>query len=465
MINQFRIKELLPLLEVPAKYEKRFVREAKKHGLIHEQIPEQLFIPQDIAFRNRGDQRYTERTYSVYTRDGRTLRLTRVVNLDRVKTNDDNPSVLYVPGIACNGKFFDFDDESSLALDAADHSQWVYLFDPRGMGKNKGDFDFSCFLDSLISNDLTAAADFVAGRPRPAKPVIIIGHSMGGMIAEFMLVRQSYKLAQIIKQLCGLDTRGLSRAEIAQILDNVHSTSDEQCALLAEARNQLALLQGVKGLVTIGSPKTFDKHNNLILPALLFLNILLPLLKQDKVPLDWLKFLVKLSPSFSSIARLLINPDNFKEPNRFLAKMIDGGVDSFPLGVGFQLLKAIYSGQGIKRMDAGKFNYSAHLDYIPIDIPLYHLLSHADPLAPGYNLGFIDEGAFQFPRYRHRLKQIERIADAAAVNRVDLHAGQSRVIGLVIPGVVHLDFFYGHVGIEIVRPLLDRIVKTINQAG
>jgi hypothetical protein len=88
---------------------------------------------------------------------------------------------------------------------------------------------------------------------------------------------------------------------------------EEIRTLIAEARAHLERLKSVKGLITLGSPKIFDKNSHLLFPSLLMLNLVLPLLKEEKVPVDNMKELVKKFPSFAQVARPLINPANFED--------------------------------------------------------------------------------------------------------------------------------------------------------
>ncbi|MBU0672911.1 MAG: lysophospholipase [Candidatus Margulisbacteria bacterium] len=485
-INPRRIDNLLELIGIPADKKDLFLGEAKKHYLLREYVfaaQARGFFGSSFRVLDRGN--YIDREYHILTRDARTLSLTRIVNQDRVKTKDQSPSVLFIPGLACNHGFYDLNNETSLALEHADQGRWVYLFDPRGLGRNKGDFDPHCFLDTLVSNDLPATVEFIANRPTPHKPVVLIGHSMGGMVAEFMLVRQAYKLNQLAQQISKMIadptfvTKGKTRVEITGMLEavearlgNERKTDHEIRALIDEARGNLEILNAVKGLITLGSPKIFDRNEHPIYPLLLMLNILLPIIGEDAVPVDKAKLLLKLMPRLSLALHLLINPKNFDDPKAFLTQLAEEGTDSFPLGVGLQLLKAVYSGKGVRRMGQDRFNYSAHLDEIPPDIPIFHIAAPADPLAPAFNMGFIDRryvtpGVSQlasFPEYSHTQKRVYHINQSFDPAQLPLSDASSQVTGFLVEGVNHLDFFYGRTGERVVRPLLNRLVDLIWQA-
>lgn len=483
-INHLRVGELLGHLGLPAEKEKDFRREATKHYLTLE------YIQSDQASGYFGSntrvvdgRTYYERAYTVLTRDGKTLNLTRIINQDKVEVNDNRPSVLLMPGIACNHKSFDLEDANSYALRLADNGNWTYLFDPRGLGKNKGEFDPRCFFDTLVTNEGPASLEFIYGRPNPKKPVIVIGHSMGGLIAEFVLIRQAYKLnlyCEKVAKMMGdsqFQPRGKTRGELEAYLDQTEAKlkgrkADAEIQIqIAEARTHLERLKAYKGLITLGSPKIFDKNSHPIFPALLMLNILLPILREEEVPVDKLRWLLKYLPSASRIATALIDTKNFSDPTAFLSQFIEKGTESFPLGVGFQLLKAIYSGKGIRRMDDTHFNYSSHLHEIPPDIPIFHLIGEADTLAPDYNLAFINHQYYRgrdldfstFKPYSHANQSIRRISRHSDPSQFPLEAIRSQVQGIVVP-TGHLDFLYGEAGEKIVRPLLDRIIQAIWQA-
>lgn len=481
-INPHRIDDLLTILSIPPDKKTEFLEDARKHYLLREYVyadQAKGYFGSKFHSYDRGN--YIEREYSILTRDGQLMSLTRIVNQEKVRTNDDRPSVLTIPGVACNRETFHLNERDSFALGQSDRGRWTYLFDPRGLGRNKGDFDPYCFVDTLVSNDLPAAVDFIHNRPSPKKPVILIGHSMGGLIAEFMLIRQAYKLRLITEQINNLTgrndftTKGKTRPEISAFLfeaeggiDNGKRTGREINALVAEARAYLEILNSVKGLITLGSPKIFDKNQHPVWPLLLNLNLLLPLLKAEEVPVDLGKWLISKVPKLATLIRPLINPKNFEDPGAFLAEFA-GGTDSFPLGVGLQFLIAIYSGKGMRRMSKDRFNYSAHLDEIPVDIPISHFYGTSDILAPPFNAAFVNHSYYQgeaidfsqFPRYAHEAQMIHQLdskTDPQAVNIT------RQVNGFVVKGVGHLDFLYGKRANQVIIPLINRLVDQMWQS-
>lgn len=491
-INPHRLDELLetiaalPDLSGQSISKEKFSAEAEKHYLTLRHIYnyQALGSPQ-VKFRALPRGTYYERTYSVPTRDGIGLFLTRIINQDKVLTNDQNPSVLLIPGIACNGRFFDLDDTTSFALYLADQGNWVYIFEPRGLGKNKGEFDPQCFLDTLVSNDLPATVDVIYNTSGKKK-VILLGHSMGGMIAQFMLIRQAAKLqasmAKLAAAITGRDAPqvGAPLTEKAAFLRELEELANRNQlpasakADLAEGLTRLAILQTVKGLVTVGSPLIFDKNAHPLLPLLLMLNHLLPLLREEEVPVDKAKWLIRFFPELSRVLSWLdfIEPSNFSDPQAFLYQLVTTGTDSFPLGVGFQLLKAVYSGQGVKRMNRGEnFNYSGSLPLIPADLPVFSLVAEKDPLCPSFNLSLIDPAyrpqsgpaAKIFPSYVHHQKQVRSVPNPLPQDW-QVPATASQASGFLLTGLRHLDLFHGRTFAETVRPLLDRIIAAAWQA-
>ncbi len=472
-INRHRIPELMSELDIDSSLTKAFTKEATRHGLLRNFMFSSQIVGA-LMSKPRSPERgqYLERIYSLITRDNTILQLSRLINQKAVKTNDGNPSILLVPGIACKGQIFDLNDQLSLALSLADRGSWVYKFDFRGLGSNKGTFDYQCFFDTLVSNDLPAGLDFIYHRPTPNKPVTIIAHSMGGMVAEFLLVRQAYKLRQLLQQI-GINSKGMTRPQIEEAMDSYTGTDREAEIIIAEARTHLEMLKTAKGLITLASSRIFDKNQHYIFPMLLSLNLLLPLLGEESVPVDKFKkkWLIKMVPFELFPLKSLINPDNFDNVKAFVSLLIEEGVDSFPLGVGFQMLRAIFSGQGIKRMDQSRFNYSAHLDEIPPDIPIFHLYFSKDPLAAPYNLTFIDKDYphgtdldfSRFPEYQHEHRTVHHIGADTPVEEIELPQDPSQVQGFLVEGASHLDAFYGKVADKKGIPLLLRLIHAIEQ--
>jgi Serine aminopeptidase, S33 len=481
-INPHRVGDLLVALSIPADKKDAFIADASKHYLLREYIHANQakgYFGSKILSYTRGT--YIRRIYMDLTRDGKLLSLTRVVNQDRVKTNDNRPSVLTIPGVACNHQTFDLNEHESFALGQCDKGRWTYLFDPRGLGKNKGDFDPHCFFDTLVSNDLPAAIDFIYNRPSQKKPVVLIGHSMGGLIAEFMLIRQAYKLRLVIERMNQLSnqndftTKGKTREEIRDFLDRTETgkdnggeTTGEIRSLTAEAYTHFEILNGIKGVITLGSPKTFDKNRHPVWPLLLNLNLVLPFLQAKEVPVDIGKWIISKAPKLAKLIRPLINPSNFKDADAFLADFA-GGTDSFPLGVGLQFLIAIYSGKGMRRMSQDKFNYSAHLDELPVDIPISHFYGTDDILAPPFNAAFVDhshplKGSIdlsRFPQYPHQGRVVHQLDLKTDPQLVDI---TSPVNAFVVDGVGHLDFLYGKRAQRVIVPLINRLVDQIWQS-
>ncbi len=94
--------------------------------------------------------------------------------------------VICTPGLACNSRLFDFDDELSLARTLADAGFDVWCLDPRGTGASERPellFGHSWrygFLE-YAGEDAPAAIAHVCARTGHAQ-VLWVGHSMGGLI-------------------------------------------------------------------------------------------------------------------------------------------------------------------------------------------------------------------------------------------------------------------------------------------
>jgi len=128
--------------------------------------------------------------------------------------------------------------------------------------------------------------------------------------------------------------------------------------------------------------------------------------------------------------------------------------ESFPLGLGFQFLKAIYNGEGFKRMDESRINYSNMLSFFPEEIPLFHFWGTDDPLGPPANMKFGHH-------YPHKLKKVYRLGNVKDLSRVDISTEKSQQLDFVVEGANHLDLLYGKAAEQIVQPL---IIRSIRQA-
>jgi len=124
------------------------------------------------------------------------------------------------------------------------------------------------------------------------------------------------------------------------------------------------------------------------------------------------------------------------------------------LGLGFQFLKAVYDGNGFKRMDPSNLNYTHHYSFFPQDIPLFHFWGAKDCLAPLENMRYS-----QF--YPHKVKKVYRLEKAEDLKQVDILPERSQLIDFVIEGANHLDLLYGKKAQDIVHPLLERIIHNV----
>ncbi len=96
--------------------------------------------------------------------------------------------VVLCPGLACNSRLFDFDDEHSLGGYLADRGFDVWMMDPRGTGDSERPglrprrwrYGFADY----VTHDAPAVIEHVAARSGHAR-VLWVGHSMGGLIGYF----------------------------------------------------------------------------------------------------------------------------------------------------------------------------------------------------------------------------------------------------------------------------------------
>ncbi len=391
----------------------------------------------------RGD--YEIVYYRDFTEEGKEIRFRRLLSMEDVTAGDNRPSLILVPGFANNSNCFDIDNRYSLARDLADRGNWIYLFDPRGVGVNAGRFDPNYTIDTLIDYDLPAVLHFISKRSC-GKPSVLLGHSMGGLVSENMVLNWSLRL-----DFDKIKMPGRYKKELDKILVSER---------IAEAG-----LKTVKGVVTLGSPRCFDRRSHIFFPAALWLNHLSRIFRLKHIPIQELSKIFTQLPVFKTLTRTVYNkdvgglnflicPENHDNDRHFIERYLECAMESIPLGLGFQFLRAIYDGNGFKRMDPSSLNYTHHFSFFPENIPLFHFWGSRDCLAPLENIRYS-----RF--YPHRFKKVYRLEKAADVKKVEILPEQSQLIDFVIEGANHLDLLYGKKAEEFVYPLLEQIIKKI----
>jgi pimeloyl-ACP methyl ester carboxylesterase len=323
---------------------------------------------------------------------------------------------------------------------------WVYLFDPRGMGVNKERFDPLLTIDTLIDHDLAAVLRFIFKRSK-GKPLILVSHSMGGIVSECMILNWNLR-------------RNFDKLDM--LTDHERARLDQILPPLEEANAYLSMIRGV---ISLGAPKFFDKLTHPIFPSSLWLNHLSRILRLRNVPLrESIWFLTRL-PGIrtgtkmvfnTNVAGLnpLISPQNHKNDKEFIMEYLRACGESFPLGLGFQFLKAIYNGEGFKRMDDTRLNYSKLMPFFPPELPIFHFWGTEDPLSPPTNLRFSKS-------YPHRIQQVHHILGAEDLSQVAISTERSQSFDFVVEGANHLDLLYGKKAEEMVLPLIIRAIRQI----
>jgi pimeloyl-ACP methyl ester carboxylesterase len=448
ILTRKQLKHLVNRCKVPSYFFNDIFEEASRRRILRETLSQHRLPAyfdseiQENSQNGRGD--YEIVYYRDYTAEGKEIKFRRLVSIEGVTSGDRRPSVILIPGFANNSNCYDLTNQQSMAKDMADKGCWVYLFDPRGMGINKGKFDPFYTVDTLIDHDLPTVLKFITARSRN-KPSVLVGHSMGGIISENMVLNWN----------------------IRKHLNEIKTLSSEQKAMMNQILPPLDVadecLKQVRAVVSLGSPKFFNKMSHAFFPAVLWLNHLARIFRLQYVPVkDSLMFLMQM-PFISDMTQfvlnhdigdlnILTNPANQKG-NKIITKLyVEKALESVPLGLGFQFLKAIYNGEGFKRMDRSRFNYSANLNYFPKDIPVFHFWGSKDPLAHPDNV--------QYSKYYpHGTKKIFHIETPEDAQKVDISSKQSQVIDFIIEGANHLDLLYGKLADEIVNPLLTRVVN------
>ncbi|MBF0200052.1 MAG: alpha/beta hydrolase [Desulfamplus sp.] len=392
----------------------------------------------------RGD--YETVFYREFTEEGREIRFRRLVSMEDVTAGDARPSVILVPGFANNSNCFNLTDKYSIAMDLADAGVWTYLFDPRVMGVNTGRFDPYYTVDTLIDYDLPSVLRFTYLRSC-GKPSILMGHSMGGIVSENMVLNWALRLN------CR-KIRFLSSEE-KEILDKVLPDIDE-------AEKSLHM---VKGIISLGSPKFFNKTSHIFFPTVLWLNHISRIFNLSQVPVQEVSRVVTDLPILKDITRavynnnfgdlnFLISPENHRNDKFFIQTYLKNATESIPLGLGFQLLRAVYDGTGFKRMDGSNLNYSDCFSFFPENIPLFHFWGGRDHLAPVDNMKYSEF-------YPHKIKKTYRIETIDDLKRVEITPERSQLIDFVIEGAGHIDLLYGKAAVDFIYPLYEQIIETI----
>ncbi len=434
-------------LKIPAYFFTDIYEEATRRRILLETLKKNrlpAYFDSEIeenSQNGRGD--YETVYYRNYTDEGKEIKFRRLVSIEEVTSGDNRPSLVLVPGFCNNSNCYDLTNQQSMAKDLADKGHWVYLFDPRGMGINEGKFDPLYTVDTLIDYDLPSVLQFISGRSKN-KPSILIGHSMGGIVSENMVLNWNIRLhLNSIKTL----------------------TSDQKAYLnqfLPPADEAANNLKQVHAIICLGSPKFFNKNSHAIFPAMLWLNHLARIFHLQHVPVkDVLMFMMQF-PVLSDMTQMVLNsnigelnfimcPENHYTNKVFTKMYVQRVLESVPLGLGFQFLKAIYNGEGFKRMDQSRFNYSANLNYLPKNIPIFHFWGTKDPLAPPENLQYSKN-------YPHRLKKIYYLEKPKDIEKIKISDRRSQVIDFVVEGANHLDLLYGKLAEEIVNPLVMKII-------
>lgn len=440
----------LDRFHIPAQSLPGILTEARRRRILKETLKEHrapAYFESEIEEREengRGD--YEIVRYQDYTDEGKAICFRRLASMEAVTSKDNRPSLLMVPGIGCNSNCFNLDNRHSLAKDLADMGFWVYLFDPRGMGVNKAKFDPLLTIDTLIDFDLVAVARFIFKRSG-GKPLILLSHSMGGIVSEYMVL--NWSLRQHFDRLDMLTARQRDR------LDKILPSREE-----AEA-----YLSMIRGVITLGAPKFFQKLSHPLFPYSLWLNHLSRILRLRNVPFrESIWFLTQIPGVRSGTKGLLntnvaglnplISPKNHKKDREFIIDYLRNCGESFPLGLGFQFLKAIYNGEGFKRMDESRLNYSRLLRFFPEEIPLFRFWGTEDPLSPPENVRFSES-------YPHRFKQVHPVRDLDDLARIEISTERSQSVDFIVDGANHLDLLYGKAAEERVRPLLVRAIRQV----
>jgi pimeloyl-ACP methyl ester carboxylesterase len=449
LLSRKELKHITLQLKIDPNFFMKIYNEAFHRNIVKEALktscqPAYFESEVDEAENNgRGD--YEIVYYQDFTKEGKEIKFRRLLSMEGVVAGDDNPSVILVPGFANNSNCFNLNNRYSIAKNLSDKGNWVYLFDPRGVGVNAGRFDPHYTVDTLIDHDLPTVVNFITQRSC-GKPSILLGHSMGGIVSENMVLNWALR----------------------RDFDKIKMPDQNKRALdkvLAPHKVASASLKTIKGVISLGSPRCFDKKSHVFFPTALWLNHLSRIFKLSHVPIQEMSRVVTQLPLLKSVTRalynkdigglnFLISPENHKNDKYFIERYLARAMESIPLGLGFQFLKAVYDGNGFKRMDPSALNYTNHYSFFPKNIPVFHFWGAKDCLAPLANIRYS-----QF--YPHKYKKVYRLERVEDLKKVKILPEQSQVIDFIIEGANHLDLLYGKKAQELVYPLFEQIIENV----
>jgi len=436
-------------LKIDPAFFKKIYDEAFRRNIVKEALKascQPAYFESEVDEKeNNGRGDYEIVYYQDFTEEGKEIKFRRLLSMEDVTAGDNNPSIILVPGFANNSNCYDLSNRYSIAKNLADKGNWVYLFDPRGVGVNGGRFDPHYTVDTIIDHDLPTVVNFVTHRSC-GKPSILLGHSMGGIVSENMVLNWSL------------------RRDFDKIKMPDHNKR-ELDKVLVPPKVATASLKTIKGVISLGSPRCFDKKSHVFFPSALWLNHLSRIFKLSHVPIQEISKLVTQLPLLKSVTRsiynkdigglnFLISPENHKNDKYFIERYLERAMESIPLGLGFQFLKSVYDGNGFKRMDPSALNYTHYYSFFPNNIPLFHFWGAKDCLAPLTNIRYS-----QF--YPHKYKKIYRLEKVEDLKKVTILPEQSQVIDFIIEGANHLDLLYGKKAQELVYPLFEQIIENI----
>ncbi len=440
----------LKRFKVPPKHLKRVLEIGRRRRILREAVranPVPIYFENEIEEKEqngRGDYEIVH--YRNFTDQGNAIGFRRIVSLEGVTACDDRPAVVLVPGFANSSNCFNINNRYSLAKDIADGKMWAYLFDSRGVGVNAGRFDPLYTVDTMIDYDLPTLTRFVHKRSH-GKPSFLLGHSMGGLVAENMILNWS-----LARQLDDSDILDQGQKEVLAKSLPTPDAAEEY-------------LNMVRCVISLASPKVFHKNSHIFFPVSLWLNHLSRVFSFQQVPVREVSKLVTELPVLKQINRFawqhnvgdlnfLIAPENHRDDKRFIERYLKEATESIPLGVGFQCLKAIYNGEGFKRMDGSGLNYSDCLAWFPDNIPLFHFWGTRDNLVPLENMRYRRH-------YPHKIKKVYHLKSADDLGKINISGERSQLVDFVIEGANHLDLLYGKLADEIVTPLVMQIIETV----
>lgn len=517
-IRPSRIKFLAAAFELSNPHQvSAFTQTCQKTGIVF--LRHQRRKPGESYELETRDGPYSYVPFETLTDDGKKIGIRRLINTEVSEVQEDNPDIIVIPGLFMQSSLYDLRNFNSPARFLADQGYRVFLMDHRGHGQSFNSWDPNATFDTHTRYDVPAVIDAVNMLSKGRRP-LLYGYSMGGMEAVNLPAYRGAKVEEDLLELSrALEPLSPRTVRINEKLSSFRSKIESSTAnyltvrsfenankirtLINEIRDYLSAtlkkidslrqlsqdnkdeielkinriidiidditygfdeLSKIRGIISTGAPKSFDKYSHAALSLLLYLNYIVPMIGLEDVPLHRVAWVVdtflpnRFVDGIFNLNPLGINPliipNNHKQQPDFLRHALVEGTGRIPLPLGLQFLMAIFSGKDFKSIDGQDFRYPAHLESIPRDIPIAEIYGEGDIFAPPkLHMPYVQ-------RYSHARKIVfPLLVSAGKQIRIPHTSLTDTVLFYALAECAHLDFLNGHVSKYVYLPLVKQLVE------